>query len=78
MPSNVMTHRALEPAEITAVGIDVGGEQKGFHAVALIGGSYACQFTTKDVPELSRWSSPSMPLAAGAMTDVPAPPNERS
>ena len=55
MPSNVMTHRALESAEITAVGIDVGGEQKGFHAVALIGGSYACQFTTKDVPELSRW-----------------------
>ena len=55
MPSNVMTHRALESAEITAVGIDVGGEQKGFHAVALIGGNYACRLATKDVPELARW-----------------------
>lgn len=55
MPSNVMIHRGLKSAEITAVGIDVGGEQKGFHAVALIGGNYACRLATKDVPELSRW-----------------------
>jgi predicted nuclease with RNAse H fold len=38
-----------------AVGIDVGGARKGFHAVALSGGAYASQLTTRDVLDLSHW-----------------------
>lgn len=39
----------------TAVGIDVGGGRKGFHAVAITGGSYSTHIATKDVEELARW-----------------------
>ena len=45
-----------EPAlSITAVGIDVGGERKGFHAVAIKDGQYADRYTSASVPELVRW-----------------------
>jgi predicted nuclease with RNAse H fold len=40
---------------ITAVGIDVGGARKGFHAVALTNGAYASQLATTDVQELAHW-----------------------
>ena len=39
----------------TAVGIDVGGARKGFHAVAIAGGDYFDQIATKDVEELAHW-----------------------
>jgi predicted nuclease with RNAse H fold len=40
---------------ITAVGIDVGGARKGFHAVAITGGDYSNHLATTDVQELSHW-----------------------
>ena len=40
---------------ITTVGIDVGGARKGFHAVALTGGTYADQLATADANELAHW-----------------------
>ena len=39
----------------TTIGIDVGGNRKGFHAVALRGGVYAGQLASRDVRELSHW-----------------------
>jgi predicted nuclease with RNAse H fold len=33
----------------------VGGERKGFHAVAITDGVYDCHFSTKNVQELFRW-----------------------
>lgn len=39
----------------TVIGIDVGGRRKGFHAVALTGGTYAGQLASRDVHELSHW-----------------------
>jgi len=42
-------------APITAVGIDVGGARKGFHAVALSDGRYADHFSTKAVDALTHW-----------------------
>ena len=42
-------------SQITVVGIDVGGARKGFHAVALTGGTYACQLATGDAQELAHW-----------------------
>jgi predicted nuclease with RNAse H fold len=41
--------------EISAIGIDVGGARKGFHAVALRGGVYAGQLNSADVEALSHW-----------------------
>jgi predicted nuclease with RNAse H fold len=55
MPSASTTTRSSDRAGITTVGIDVGGERKGFHAVALTGGSYSSHLSTKSVPELARW-----------------------
>lgn len=40
---------------ITVVGIDVGGERKGFHAVALAGGRYADHCATSEVSHLVDW-----------------------
>ena len=40
---------------ITTVGIDVGGERKGFHAVALTGGTTTDQLVTADVEALRDW-----------------------
>jgi predicted nuclease with RNAse H fold len=37
------------------VGIDVGGARKGFHAVALSGGTYLGQLRSLDALELARW-----------------------
>ncbi|MBW4530842.1 MAG: DUF429 domain-containing protein [Aphanothece saxicola GSE-SYN-MK-01-06B] len=42
-------------APITTIGIDVGGHSKGFHAVALCNGAYACQLSSRDILELSHW-----------------------
>jgi predicted nuclease with RNAse H fold len=55
MPNAPTTERSSNPAGITTVGIDVGGERKGFHAVAITGGEYDGQLSTKDVQELSCW-----------------------
>mgnify|MGYP000496772468 CR=1 FL=1 len=46
---------ASRPQKHTAVGIDVGGMRKGFHAVALIGGRYSERCATPDVGELASW-----------------------
>ena len=40
---------------ITTVGIDVGGERKGFHAVALTGGTTTDQLVTANVAALRDW-----------------------
>jgi predicted nuclease with RNAse H fold len=37
------------------IGIDVGGSNKGFHAVALSDGAYAAQLSSRDVQELGHW-----------------------
>jgi predicted nuclease with RNAse H fold len=42
-------------AAITAVGIDVGGARKGFHAVALTDGAYTDQLATSDVETIRHW-----------------------
>jgi predicted nuclease with RNAse H fold len=55
MPNAPTTECTSSPAGITTVGIDVGGERKGFHAVAITGGEYDGQLSTKDVQELSCW-----------------------
>ena len=41
-------------SSLTVVGIDVGGQRKGFHAVALASGRYAARFATADVDEVVR------------------------
>ncbi|MBM4163098.1 MAG: DUF429 domain-containing protein [Lentisphaerae bacterium] len=55
MPNAPITERTSNPAEITTVGIDVGGERKGFHAIAITNGDYSSHLATKDVQELSCW-----------------------
>lgn len=55
MPRVATTRHPSNSAGITTVGIDVGGERKGFHAVAITGGDYDCHLSTKDVQELFRW-----------------------
>ena len=34
---------------IAVIGIDVGGQRKGFHAVALTGGEYSGRYATSNV-----------------------------
>ena len=60
MPSTVTTNPTDPAALITAVGIDVGGARKGFHAVAITGGHYASHMATKDVEELVHWCRATM------------------
>ena len=55
MPSTLKSTPTHPQARIMTVGIDVGGERKGFHAVALLNGVYHSQRSTKDPTELSRW-----------------------
>jgi len=55
MPPAANTIRPSNSAGITTVGIDVGGERKGFHAVALANGEYHSQLSTKNTKELSQW-----------------------
>jgi predicted nuclease with RNAse H fold len=55
LPSDPTTKRISNRAGITTVGIDVGGERKGFHAVAITDGGYAGHHSTKDVQELTHW-----------------------
>jgi len=55
MPRAATPKRSNNPAGITTVGIDVGGERKGFHAVALTDGAYSSQLSTSNVQELSQW-----------------------
>jgi predicted nuclease with RNAse H fold len=42
-------------APLIAIGIDVGGSRKGFHAVALTDGAYTAQLHSRDVQELVHW-----------------------
>ncbi|MFM9865500.1 MAG: DUF429 domain-containing protein [Micropepsaceae bacterium] len=44
----------------TAVGIDVGGARKGFHAVAITGGDYSAHLATKNAEQLVHWSRVTM------------------
>jgi predicted nuclease with RNAse H fold len=47
---------APEPnADLTVVGIDVGGRRKGFHAVALSAGRLTGQLASREVEEISHW-----------------------
>ena len=39
----------------TVVGVDVGGQRKGFHAVALTDGAYGGRYATPSVDELVAW-----------------------
>lgn len=52
-----MTHFCtVDPAHLhTAIGIDVGGSRKGFHAVALRGGAFVGKLASSDVERLSHW-----------------------
>jgi predicted nuclease with RNAse H fold len=50
-----VARRSSNPAGLTTVGIDVGGERKGFHAVALRDGAYLRCFAAKNAREVSRW-----------------------
>lgn len=55
MPLPTTTKPSGASALITAVGIDVGGARKGFHAVAITGGDYSSHLATKDVEALAHW-----------------------
>jgi predicted nuclease with RNAse H fold len=55
MPRANTNKPSCDKSPITAVGIDVGGKRKGYHAVALTGGAYSSHLATKDVQELSHW-----------------------
>ncbi|MFZ9920419.1 MAG: DUF429 domain-containing protein [Terrimicrobiaceae bacterium] len=55
MPHNQSPSRAIARQGITTVGIDVGGERKGFHAVAMTDGVYAAHHSAKDAQEIGRW-----------------------
>ena len=70
MPCATTTKPSGNPALITAVGIDVGGERKGFHAVAITGGKYSNQIVTTDVDDLAQWCRETMRARAIAV-DAP-------
>ena len=55
MPRTSVTNAQGITTGITAVGIDVGGERKGFHAVAITDGDYSSHIATQNVRELSKW-----------------------
>ncbi len=44
-----------ETGSLCVVGVDVGGERKGFHAVALRGGALQGRRSTTDATELAQW-----------------------
>ena len=44
----------------TVAGIDVGGEKKGFHAVALVNGQFADCFSSKSADEVAGWCRETM------------------
>lgn len=46
---------AARRAKRKVVGIDVGGESKGFHAVAMLDGTYSERRQTRSVTDLVRW-----------------------
>jgi predicted nuclease with RNAse H fold len=55
VPGAPTKKRTSNPAEITTVGIDVGGERKGIHAVAITGGDYLSHRASKDAQDIVRW-----------------------
>lgn len=55
MPSAATKPNSRNKPQITAVGVDVGGTRKGFHAVAISNGVISGHLATKDVHDLSRW-----------------------
>ena len=40
---------------ITVIGIDVGGQRKGFHAVTLTDGEFSCRYASSDVDQVVNW-----------------------
>ena len=70
MPRTSVTKRTGNPDRITVVGIDVGGERKGFHAVAITGGDYSSHKATNNVKELSDWCRETVPAQVIAV-DAP-------
>jgi predicted nuclease with RNAse H fold len=69
MAAPVPQQTSAEARSLCVVGVDVGGERKGFHAVALRGGGLQGLHTTSDAPELAQWCRS---LGAG-MIGVDAP-----
>lgn len=55
MPQTLVGKRIGSSDVITAVGIDVGGEHKGFHAVAITGGGYLSHKAFKNVTDVLDW-----------------------
>ena len=45
----------MSAAKSTVIGIDAGGERKGFHAVALAGGTFAATLASSDPAEIVSW-----------------------
>ena len=49
------SHRGRMSTRPVVVGIDVGGERKGFHAVALSGGRYSQKFASHSAQDVASW-----------------------
>ena len=45
----------MSAAKSTVIGIDAGGERKGFHAVALAGGTFAATLASSDPVVIVSW-----------------------
>lgn len=55
MPTAATIRRSANATGIITVGIDVGGERKGFHAVALMDGRYMTRLPTASIQGLAHW-----------------------
>jgi predicted nuclease with RNAse H fold len=51
----VLAKSTPDATSVIAVGIDVGGPRKGFHAVALSGGAYAAQLAGCEAQQVADW-----------------------
>lgn len=85
MPRDRIIRPSRHKSPITVVGIDVGGETKGFHAVALSGGDYSSFLATRDVQELAHWCRETLQAQVIAIdapcrwsSDVQSRPAERA
>lgn len=54
-PSAESASSNRSPASTVVAGVDVGGRKKGFHAVALRGGTYLDQTKSTDATEIAAW-----------------------
>lgn len=50
-----IANQSSEASVVIAVGIDVGGPRKGFHAVALMDGAYAGDMASQEVQQVADW-----------------------